>query len=90
MPKIIVQADQSAGAPVPVTLGERVVAADLQRDRCVTLLQMDPIAVEHESRRAGDVRYIDRTDRETQAAIGFPASRQRFAIVSSGASSCRA
>ena len=32
MPKIIVQADQSAGAPAPVTLGERLVAPDLQSE----------------------------------------------------------
>lgn len=95
MPKIIIQADQYAGAPAPVTLGERVVAADLQSDHYVTqLLLLDPIDVEQDLQRASDVRYIDRTYRETQAAIQAAidclASPQRFAIVSSGAQRCRA
>jgi hypothetical protein len=95
MPKIIVQTDQSAGAPAPVTLGERVVAAELQSDHHVTLLLLlDPIDVEHDSQPASDARCVDRAYRETQAAIQAAmdglASRQRFAIFSSGAQRCRA
>jgi len=95
MPKIIVQADQSAGAPALVTLGERVVAADLRGDDHVTQLRvLNRIDVEHDSQRASDVRYVDRTHREARAAIeaGMDrlASRQRFASSSRGAQRCRA
>jgi hypothetical protein len=95
MPKIIVQADQSAGAPAAVTLGERVVEADLQGDHYVTQLRvLNRIDVEHDSQRASDVRYVDRTHREARAAIqaGMDrrGSRQRFAIFISGARRCRA
>ncbi len=95
MPKIIVQTDQSAGAPAPVTLGERVVAAELHSDHHVTqLLLLDPIDVEHDSQPASDARCVDRAYREAQAAIQAAmdglASRQRFAIFSSGAPRCRA
>jgi hypothetical protein len=95
MPKIIVQTDQSAGAPAPVTFGERVVAAELQSDHYVTqLLLLDPIDVGHDSQPASDARCVDRAYREAQAAIqaamGGLASRQRFAIFSSGAPRCRA
>ena len=94
MRKIIVQADESAGAPAPVTLGERVVAADLRGDHYVTQLRLlYRIDVEHDSRRASEVRYVDRAYRETQAiqaAMGRLASRQRFAIFSRGAQRCRA
>jgi hypothetical protein len=89
MPKIIVQADQAAA----VTLGERVVAADLGGDDYVTRL-VDRIDVEHDSQRAGAVRYVDRTYREIWAALLAAmdrlASRQRFAILSGGAQRCRA
>ena len=95
MPKIIVQADQSAGAPGPVTLGERVVAADLRGDHYVPQPRLlSRIDVEHDSQRARDVRYVDRTYGETKAAIQAAmdrlASRQRFAIFISGARRCRA
>jgi hypothetical protein len=94
MPKIIVQADQSTGAPAPVTLGEHVVAADLRGDHCVTQLRLDRIDVDHDSHPDGEVRYVDRTYRETRAAIQAAmdrlASRQRFAIFSRGAQRCRA
>jgi hypothetical protein len=84
MPKIIVQADESAGAPAPVTLGERVVAADLRGDHYVTQLRLlYRIDVEHDPQRASEVRYVDRAYRETRAAIQAAmdrlASRQRFA-----------
>lgn len=95
MPKIIVQTDQSAGAPAPVTFGERVVAAELQSDHYVTqLLLLDSIDVGHDSQPASDARCVDRAYREAQAAIQAAmdglASRQRFAIFSSGAQRCRA
>jgi hypothetical protein len=95
MPKIIVRADESAGAPAPVTLGERAVAADLRGDQYVTQLRLlYRIDVEHNSRRASEVRHVDRTNRETRAAIQAAmdrlASRQRFAIFSRGAQRCRA
>jgi hypothetical protein len=95
MPKIIVQADQSAGAPAPVTLGERVVVADLRGDHYVTQLRLlYRIDVEHDSQRASEVRNVDRAYRETRAAIQAAmdrlASRQRFAIFSRGAQRCRA
>jgi hypothetical protein len=95
MPKIIVQADQSAGAPAPVTLGERVVAADLRGDHYVPQPRLlSRIDVEHDSQRARDVRYVDRTYCEARAAIEAGTdrlgSRRRLAIFSTGARRCRA
>jgi len=53
-----------------------------------------PIDVEHDSQPASDARCVDRAYREAQAAIQAAmdglASRQRFAIFSSGAQRCRA
>jgi hypothetical protein len=87
MPRIIVRSDQSAGAPAPVALGERVVAADLRGDHYATQLRLlDWIDVEHDSQRSSEVRYVDRTYGETRAAIQAAmdrvASRQQFAIFS--------
>jgi hypothetical protein len=94
MPKMIVQADESAGAPASI-VRERVVATDLRGDHYVTQLRvLDRIDVEHDSQRPSEVRYVDRTYRETRAAIQAAmdrlASRQRFAILSGGAQRCRA
>ena len=95
MSKIIVQADESAGVPAPVTLGECVVAADLRGGHYVTQLRLlYRIDVEHDSQRASEVRNVDRAYRETRAAIQAAmdrlASRQGFAIFSRGAQRCRA
>ena len=85
----------SCCAPAPVTLGERVVAADLRGDHYVTQLRLlYRIDVEHDSQRASEMRNVDRTDSETRAAIQAAmdrlASRQGFAIFSRGAQPCRA
>lgn len=87
MPKIIVRSDQSAGAPAPVALGERVVAVDLRGDHYVTQLRLlDWIDVEHDSQRDSEVRYVDRTYGERRAAIQAPAmdrvASRQFAIFS--------
>jgi hypothetical protein len=93
--KPIVQAERSAGAPALVTPGGRAVAADLRGDHCVTQLRLlDRIDVEHDSQRDSDVRHVDRSYRETRAAIQAAMDRlalcRRFAIFSRGARRCRA